>query len=89
MYIINIISIYIYLFKPDILISFLTQACQISDRYKKIGIFVLHIMKKYRTKSFRISEELNTKLCAFSKQKTLSYSKVIKKAIHKFLEEKK
>jgi len=46
-------------------------------------------MKKYRTKSFRISEELNTKLCAFSKQKTLSYSKVIKKALHKFMEEKK
>jgi len=42
-------------------------------------------MKKYKVRSFRISEELDKKLAKFSKEKRLSCSKTIKKSLKKFL----
>jgi len=43
-------------------------------------------MKKYKMRSFRISEDLDKKLSDSSKKTMLSRSKIIKKSLKKFLE---
>jgi len=42
-------------------------------------------MKKYRMRSFRISEELDKELSNFSKENMSSRSKIIKISLKKFL----
>ena len=42
-------------------------------------------MKKYKMRSFRISEKLDKELFNFSKEKLLSRSKIIKKSLEKYL----
>jgi len=42
-------------------------------------------MKKYRMRSFRISEDLDKKLSKIAKQKFISRSKIIKLSLKKFL----
>jgi len=66
----------------------LAYLCQKSIRFINFKIIVIQKMKKYKMRSFRISEELDKKLTDFSRKNLLSRSKIIKKSIRKLLEGK-